>query len=897
MKFTHSFDAVVCCLLALPISLVTSECSSYILCKCAKQMFTCDPFSPEACGSIYMSPDDPDNKVNVPWMVAKDAYAISSAIFIAAKGGNPFGLIALPFKLVNNGKAGDGNYEVDDAFVDAMKKNVQNYVAQAVSQAEMANLYDGIVGNNDVFKIIALNLDAVQNNKEKENEEYLQTQFLNSIKTQRDSLVRQYPKYASKTPTIDPTTTPAGTTTGPNGWGIYYSIFVNQLLLACQQDIAMTGIDRLAVSVVSQRLLVEYGWKAMKHAEMLIDTYVAQRESDITGPTSQESELKYWEIKDTWAYYQEAEGSAQQTCSWDEANTYEQNLGYDTESCDVQHKESDCTIPWLPDNFFRDHSIHCKEGRRQFVTGAIINNWNTWLIEPAKQWAKLVDLICASYDDEDLQTQCQNQGENNSTTYKNNGGTAIDHINNKEEVIGHLPLFVLGFENTNDCPPESSHVIERYPCIDAYNQLAKTKEGIKFGGGGENFDPQGSCNRPATFNFDDFSIHAGTTRPSGCFLDLASNTVFFNLDIHDESGAGGATLLGDQPICRETLFVLGPKNTNDCPLGSSHVINRHQCQDAFNHLATTIEGITDGVDYDGSWGTDRPSGCFLYLAHNKVQFNKDIHDESGADGDTLTGDQSICYSYYPRKDGYIIQQTCQKNYPGANVIATPVPCEVYGCNKYYKSTEPLASRMIHFSDQCDAGLDGWTCCLDSSWDPPSDSPSQTPSSNPSGSPVASTSIIVSGISAPRGIDTEQQFDAAVQSETESLLEEGSSRHRRIEARSRLLPSGCEYVVATKSGQLLATSSDCTDHFSGTELSGITFCYKFTIILSDASANAETCSTNRAAELVVRALKHLTDGWYENKIGLVKNVAIVQLGNEQQYDVTTNMKKTSKKSKK
>ena len=157
---------------------------------------------------------------------------------------------------------------------------------------------------------------------------------------------------------------------------------------------------------------------------------------------------------------------------------------------------------------------------------------------------------------------------------------------------------------------------------------------------------------------------------------------------------------------------------------------------------------------------------------------------------------------------------------------------------------------------------------------------------------------MSGISATKGIDTEQEFDAVVQSETEIFLEKGSSRHRRIEAQSRLLlPSSCEYVVATKSGQLLATSSDCTDHFLGTELSGVTFCYKFTIILSDASVNAEMCSTNRAAELVVQALKHLTDGWYENKIGLVKNVAIVQLGNEQQYDVTTNMKKTSKKSKK
>ena len=48
------------------------------------------------------------------------------------------------------------------------------------------------------------------------------------------------------------------------------------------------------------------------------------------------------------------------------------------------------------------------------------------------------------------------------------------------------------------------------------------------------------------------------------------------------------------------------------------------------------------------------------------------------------------------------------------MIATPVACVATGCNNYYKSTQPDASRMIHFMNQCNAGLGGWTCCLDSS---------------------------------------------------------------------------------------------------------------------------------------------------------------------------------------
>ena len=299
-------------------------------------------------------------------------------------------------------------------------------------------------------------------------------------------------------------------------------------------------------------------------------------------------------------------------------------------------------------------------------------------------------MICESYNDnETLKTQCQNQGETNSTTYENNGGTAIDYMNNKEEVIDYGPSYVLGFENTNDCPPDSSHFIERDQCQDAYNQFAKTMEGLVDG--------------------VDYVNDWGTTRPSGFFLYLTGNTVNFN------TGTGGDTLGGDRPICRQTFFVLGPKDTNDCPRGSSHVSTRTQCQDAYNQLATTMEGINDGVDYVWDWGTERPNGCFLNLATNNVNFN------TGAGGDTLGGDQPICYSYYPRKDGYIIQQTCQKNFPGGNVIATPVPCVVNGCNNYYKSNQPDASRMMPLYDECNAGVDGWTCCLDSTSDPSGDS--------------------------------------------------------------------------------------------------------------------------------------------------------------------------------
>ncbi|OEU12122.1 hypothetical protein FRACYDRAFT_244382 [Fragilariopsis cylindrus CCMP1102] len=505
MKFTHLLlDAVFCCLLALPISLAKQKrldpyYESETGCQRDIQTFTCNPFGSNACGSIYMPPDQP--KINVPREVAKDAYDVTRALFDEFAEEDTGKLFALPFKLVNNGKKPD-DYEVDDAFVKEMGTNVQNYVAQDVSIAEMKNLYSGIVGNNAAFRDTATEFDNLKDNKDNDS---IFKNLKNAIKIQKVFMIGQYPYYENAAPTINPAKTPSGTTTGANGWGIYYSVFVTQMLIAFIQDITVEG--RLADSITSQQEIVIYGWKGMKHVKVLIDTYVAQREKYITGPTSVDdriTRLKSFEVKDDWVYYQGI-STTPQTCSWDESNPYTYSVskksGPRPHNCDQS-----------TGNFINAYSIHCMEGRKQFVTGSIINNWNTWLIEPSKQWAKLVDLICkrGDSDDETLQMLCNNQGVlSPKNKYNSNGGTAIDYINNNN--------------------------------------------------------------------------------------------------------------------------------------------------------------------------------------------NKEVESKN------------------------TIQQTCQDNYPGGNVIATPVQCKSNYCNNYYKSIQPEASKQTHFSDQCDAGLDEWTCCLDvSSWDPSGD---------------------------------------------------------------------------------------------------------------------------------------------------------------------------------
>ena len=602
MKFTPSLlDAVFCCLLTTLISSATAgpnnpqwpKCDSNGVkgCPCDEQMFTCDPFGPQTCGSMYMEPDQP--QVNVPVEVSKDLFLITRALYDGVDG-NPFNLIALPFKLVNNGNPGD--YEVNDAFVDAMKTNVQNYVAQDVSKMEMTDLYNGISGNNAEFKSIAVHYDTwdlTMNNSSKTRKDRKETkdQLDGAIQDQQDNMVQNYPMYKSSdpwnNPAINKISDSGGTTvTGPNGYGIYYSAFVAQMLIAFMQQIAVDGLDA-ATSRSAQVFVVDYGWKGIKHAEKLIKEYVAQREGDITGPNTRHDNSDgqtYYEVQDDWAYYQGVSAKAE-SCSWKESNlaTYYGSGKSYWKSCDKSTRD-----------FVNMYSSHCVMGRKQFVVGPLIANWNTWLIEPSKQWAKLVDLICerANRDDEKLQMLCNNQG-NSTESYNSKGGTAIDYINNKEAIDGS--------------------------------------------------------------------------------------------------------------------YVLGPKNTNDCPEGSSHVITRDQCQTAYNQLVKTNTGINNGVDYDYNWGTTRPSGCFLFLTTNTVNFNPDTNNNSGNSGDTLGGDQPICFSPH---DKYIIQQTCQHNYPGQNVIATPVQCVANGCTNYYKSIQPDADSKTPFLDQCDAGVDGWTCCLE-----------------------------------------------------------------------------------------------------------------------------------------------------------------------------------------
>ena len=83
-------------------------------------------------------------------------------------------------------------------------------------------------------------------------------------------------------------------------------------------------------------------------------------------------------------------------------------------------------------------------------------------------------------------------------------------------------------------------------------------------------------------------------------------------------------------------FALGPINTNDCPGGYTHILDKSLCSDAVAELKKTNPTMNDGLYYEHDWGTDRPSGCFWYRGNNAAHFNP------GAGGNGKGNDQPIC---------------------------------------------------------------------------------------------------------------------------------------------------------------------------------------------------------------------------------------------------------------
>ena len=116
-------------------------------------------------------------------------------------------------------------------------------------------------------------------------------------------------------------------------------------------------------------------------------------------------------------------------------------------------------------------------------------------------------------------------------------------------------------------------------------------------------------------------------------------------------------------FCIADKYVLGPQGTNDCPRGTTHVIDQTGCTSALSMFLRTNHHEIHGLDtvpiFDTAWhkihgsvivqdsGTVRPTGCFFTYCGggsvtNFIQFNTSKRTGKGFNPTTHV-DQLVCY--------------------------------------------------------------------------------------------------------------------------------------------------------------------------------------------------------------------------------------------------------------
>jgi len=696
MKFTRTLFASVFGLSALPLSLATPGKTN---CATNEQNFSCNPFGPGICGSIYMTPElEGKSPLNLPGTIANTLFDGTEA-FLAAAGGDPLSLIklliTLPTAFASN--HGTPTYKVTEEFKKEMELNMRNYVTTGLTTVQLDGLYDNISGKLLRWKTRAKNAyDEWVDEKDTPGTGDKWLSAKGEFAGLSGSYIDDYYKYAHRTPWENPQEVATGAKSGINGWGIYYSVYVTQMLIAFMQELAFrsTNTDVHNPTGVVEKNVVEFAWRGINHAKELVEMYLEQRESHIEGPFDNPNgpdHTHYYFIDDYWITRQ---STPAETCHWGEANYISHLVNYPS-TCPRGHTDRHCRAhseneicPSNTDNFVKDYATKCVEGRKQFVSGAVVSNWNTWLIEPSKHWAALADKICEKTNDHRVMTMCLNQGEDNNNNYHDRGGTAVDYVSSNflGSTVGEGSDFVLGTFNTDECPHGASHIIDRTRCETAYHSLAAdypNRVDVSGYSGWKGRWPHGcflnrdnTTNTGVFFNINGGGNSAGTGQPV-CETDKkyriqqtcqrlfprhkvvatrVSNGPSTN-DCNDyyKSTQPGSTHKmnfydGDSPTTGWTccadreigLYVIGSAGTTECPTGYSHINVPAQCSLAYQFLVTTNPEIGgDRTSNPMDWGNLYQTGCFTLSSKfgggGDVFFNTAQSGTLGHDG------QPICY--------------------------------------------------------------------------------------------------------------------------------------------------------------------------------------------------------------------------------------------------------------
>jgi len=418
--------------------------------SCVTQNFACSPFRLPMCGSTpAIKPSDLVSHhkcmskatsaegcmatgIGLPASVAKGTTMITKKIMPHKMKE----LIKLPFALFGPKKTAANQKEIE-AFVNQTINAVQTYVQSSIAAQELQNLYNGIMGDKLLF-------EQVDNFYDGGNGDYQQVN--NALTSLTGRMIAQYPQYAKPSPWLQPSqnsSTQHGSP-APNGYGMYFSVYVTLMMNAFSQAIAynleQTPPDWPTIQTY-QRDIVDLAWKAMPQAKQYLNSYAQYRSSSMNGPTYscdagsncnvngggvlvnggetnkcqgsyKTNGCPYVYGGDDFSYFVGASASPTQ-CDWAYATALFTESGYGS----LQY--SSC-----PDedavNLATNLSSKCQMARDTLVMTNLYQNWDIWLMQPAEQWAALADEICAHTNETNLLNMCSQCGNPNTASAHNN---------------------------------------------------------------------------------------------------------------------------------------------------------------------------------------------------------------------------------------------------------------------------------------------------------------------------------------------------------------------------------------------------------------------------------------------------------------------------------------------
>jgi len=497
------------------------KCNKKCQCDAHVNEYTCNPFRPDVCTSLYTVSDPKTDPLNV----ANKVSGVLLNVGIGVISEDPLALISTLFSLPASFVSPLANpvYTVDRPFLDHLQRDVKNYVAQEVAASEMKTLYSNIEGNMAIFESV--------------NGHYLNSELaLPALDSTITHYLGLYYLYKNNDPWDNAlSATSNGGFSGFKGYGLFYSVFVTQMFIAFMQKILFIGVKD---TYADQGTLVEYLWKAIKHSQLLVDAYVEQRVTNIeyylSPHKSTSSNPIDYVITDKRVVTDNMSKDVQkelEKCEWKTTNEvsfeFYHQVGFLSKAIVSLCPQSD-------KDYIETHSSRCESARKQFVTGTVISNWDTWLIEPSKKWAALADLICKSKSNSPtLTTRCNNQGENSDINYSNGGGKAVDYVtsyNIADSVSGDI---VLGTRKTNYCHYQgATHITSRDLCLVAYNRMVQDDPTLV----------NGVAYKPPSIGWIPGDY------PTGCFLSHWNNKVYYN----ERTEVTGSMKKDAWPICHQS---------------------------------------------------------------------------------------------------------------------------------------------------------------------------------------------------------------------------------------------------------------------------------------------------------------------------------------------------------